>query len=117
MRGRLGEAWHERGLIRSSGGIGSRSRSRRSSEKRSVARRGRRSDGSTTPYAATMHSFLEISDYLPGVDFRHETRPRTEGVRRAAVALDAERAADRHLLTRPMSVLTHLQRSDALSVT
>jgi hypothetical protein len=40
-----------------------------------------------------------------------------EGVRRAAVALDAERGADSHLLTRPMSVLTHLQRSDALSVT
>ena len=39
------------------------------------------------------------------------------GVWRAAVALDAERGADRHLLTRPMSVLTHLQRSDALSVT
>jgi hypothetical protein len=39
------------------------------------------------------------------------------GIRRAAVAWDAERAADRHLLTRPLSVLTHLQRSDALSVT
>src|SRR5579883_282033 len=44
--------------------------------------------------------------------------PRQQGgVRRAAVALDAERAADRHPLARPMSVLTHLQRSDALSVT
>ena len=39
------------------------------------------------------------------------------GIRRAAVALGAERAADRHSLTRPMSVLIHLQRSDALSVT
>ena len=39
------------------------------------------------------------------------------GVWRAAVALDAERVADRHPLTRSMSVLTHLQRSDALSVT
>ena len=37
-------------------------------------------------------------------------------VRRAAGALGAERAADRHPLTRPMSARTHLQRSDALSV-
>jgi hypothetical protein len=55
--------------------------------------------------------FLEaISGVKPGQE-------QQGGIRRAAVALNAERAADRHLLTRPMSVLADLQRSDALSVT
>ena len=53
--------WHERGVRGSSAGIARCSRSRRSSEKRSVARWGHRGDSGGTHQAAIVHFFRETT--------------------------------------------------------
>src|SRR5208283_5290944 len=60
------ETRHERGVRGCSAGIERYSRSRCSSEKRSVAKRGRRSDRGGMPRAAIVQFFVETTAYRRG---------------------------------------------------